>query len=477
MEEETGSAFDWLHFSEELTLEKDEVRDVAGMDGWAAEIDKMLKDGQASSIYMALTFPLRQANLTLVKPEGDTGQTEFCREVLWNPPESGGMETSITTVIGQQVHSIAVRKTYHEKVYTRRDDGKISYKRISHRPTASCELVRGRRHGEFRGLRQYLEWESAGDETDAEGFVTIPMNRTVVHIHGQHRDPLYGHSDLTAVHWAYLMKQKVLKLWFTFLGGQSLPKVIAYGNSRTQARINAKSIASLKGSGVVGVERNNSDEKIFDVLETHSTSVVGLYAEALRYLDSQMSSSVLAGWIDLPSWATSGGRGSYALSADQSQMFMASRYAAAREISATWSSQIIKDLCWLNWGPGSPMPKLKFEKINESQADRIMRLLEQLGSAPSLQVPPEFIDMLIEQVSAYLDLPDDRVEKMIRRAAQDWRVREVTAPRLMPPGGSPAGHLTDVVMGANALVDQHQQGGRPKSKTVPPADIPRVGAE
>lgn len=475
LEQETGSAFDWLHFSEDLTLDKDEVRDVAGMDGWATEIDRMLRDGQCASIYMALTFPLRQANLTLVRPEDDEGQTEFCREVLWNPPESGGMETPITTIIGQQVHSIAVRKTYHEKVFTRRDDGKISYKKIAHRPTASCELVRGRRHGEWRGLRQYMESDAQGPETDSEGFVTIPMNRSVIHIHGQHRDPLYGHSDLTAVHWAYLMKQKVLKLWFTFLGGQSLPKVIAYGHSETQAKANARSIASLRGSGVVGVERTSPDEKIFDVLETHSTSVVGLYKEALMYIDSQMSSSVLAGWIDLPSWATSGGRGSYALSADQSQMFMASRFAAAREISATWASQIIKDLCWLNWGPGTALPKLKFEKINESQADRIMRLLEQLGSAPSLQVPPEFIDMLIEQVSAYLDLPDDRVEKMIRRAAQDWRVREVTAPRLLPPTGSPAGHLTDIVMGASALVDRNNPGGGPK--TVPAADIPRVGAD
>lgn len=459
LEQETGSAFDWLHFDEGLSLEANEVRQYPN-DSWSNTVDQMLKDGQASSIYMALTFPLRQANLTLEKPEGDVGQTEFLREVFWGTPENGGMETPITTIIGQQVHSIAVRRCYHEKVFTRRDDGKIIYKKIAHRPVSSCELVRHRKSGDIKELRQFMDIDRQNPNTDDEGFVRIPPNRSVIHIHGQHRDPLWGHSDLLAVHWAYGMKQKVMKLWFTFLGGQSLPKVVAYGRSPTEATVNAKSIASLKGSGVVGVTRPNADERVFDVLETHSTSVVGLFAEALKYLDSQMSISVLAGWVDLPSWATSGGRGSYALSADQSQMFMASRFAAAKEISDTWQSQISKDLVWLNYGPGTPVPRLKFERVSESQADRMMRLLEQLGSAPALQVPPEFIDMLIEQVSQYLDLPDDRIEAMVKRAATDWRARNITAPRVLPPG-TPQGDLMDVVNGVSTMVDRHQQGLNP----------------
>ena len=458
LEQETGSAFNWLYFPPGLTLDEDTVEDYPDID-WTNKIDQMLKDGQASSIYMALTFPLRQANLTLIRPEGDTGQTEFCRDALWSPPESGGMETSITTVIGQQVHSIAARRAYHEKVYRRRADGKIVFKKIAHRPTASCKMIRDRQSGDLLYLKQFQDFDSP-KPTDDEGFITIPPQRAVVHIHGQHRDPLYGHSDMGAVWWAYEMKMRVLQLWFTFLGGQSLPKVVAYGRDPSEARQNAKNIASLKGSGVVGVTRPSPDEKVFDVLETHSTSTVGLFHEAIRYLDSQMSSSVLAGWIDLPTWATSGGRGSYALSADQSQMFMASRYAAAKEISATWSSQILRDLVWLNWGPGAPIPRLKFEKINESQADRAMRLLEQLGSAPQLQVPPEFVDMLIEQVSQYLDLPDDRVEAMIRRAALDWRQREVTAPRVLPPSETPAGQMTDAVMGISSLLGQRPNSER-----------------
>jgi hypothetical protein len=59
------------------------------------------------------------------------------------------------------------------------------------------------------------------------GFVEIPNTRAVIHINNQHRDPVYGWSDLSVTNWAFQLKRKIMLLWVTFLDGVSLPRVLA----------------------------------------------------------------------------------------------------------------------------------------------------------------------------------------------------------------------------------------------------------
>jgi phage gp29-like protein len=142
----------------------------------------------------------------------------------------------------------------------------------------------------------------------------------------------------------------------------------------------------------------------------------------MRYLDGCMTQSQLAGFLDLTSSAASG-KGSYALSADQSGLFLASRHATAKEIAGTINRYVIAPLVRVNYGPSAAVPKLVFEKISEDQTDRALALLQQLGTSPNLQVPVAFINLLIERTAQYLDLPDDRVEKILREQPPRPRMR------------------------------------------------------
>lgn len=46
-------------------------------------------------------------------------------------------------------------------------------------------------------------WMGQQPQTGRLGYVDIPAQRAYVYIHGQHRDPLHGLSDLDTTYWAF----------------------------------------------------------------------------------------------------------------------------------------------------------------------------------------------------------------------------------------------------------------------------------
>lgn len=472
IDDERGTLFNWLEFPSFLELEKGRVTEYPDR-AWINDIVEMLKtDGQASGVEQALTMPLRQANTTIEKPERDgSGRiTTFVEDALMRPATEGGMSTDLETVIGQMTFASAVARTFHELVWCRRDDGKLGFSKIAYRPPGSCEVMRRRDNGELDGFKQYIEWDAQRHTpgVDWRGYVDIPATRAVIHINGQHRDPVYGWSDLSVTNWAFQLKRKIMLLWIAFLDGVSLPRVLAYGNGKAEAMKNAKAIAGLKSSGVAAVDRSGMDptHKIFDQIDM-SGQGADQFLTAMRYLDGMMSQSVLGGWMDLAGAASQSGTGSYALSADQSGLFLQSRHGAARELCHTINYQIIRPLVRVNFGPKAPVPLLKMEKIGSEQVTKAMELLTTLGSAQSIHVPFGFVDLLIERVAAYLDLPDDRVRKMIAENAKKEREREMAAGIPLPAPGSEEGTFQDAVSGALRTVAENEPGGAPPESPAP----------
>lgn len=444
---------------------------------WIADVERMLTSGgQPAAVEKALTLPIRSANLTIEKPDKDIGQTEFVREVLYSGGQNDGMCPDIVAIVSQIAHSIVVKKTYHELVFDTRKDGRTGYSSIQWRPPQTCEPIRDRGNGDLRGFRQYIDWQVAlemskqrdiirigsVDNVDQDyGYVRIPAARAVVHVHGQHRDPINGYSDLAVTHWAWSLQQKILLMWATFLDGTSLPKVIVYGADPGEATRNATTIASLRGSGVVGMVRDGTVDpaaKVFEVLETSGAGAAQFH-EMIQFLEQQMSKSVMAGFLDLTSGATRG-IGSYALSADQSGLFLTSRQAAAKEIGRTVTEQIIAPLVRINFGSEAAVPRLVFEQMGHEQSTLAMQMLQQLGSAQNTSVPPGFLDLLIERVAQFLDLPDDKVEKVLADQAEFRKKQAEMMGRPPEQSDTPQGKLTDNVNAAGDMVAA-KQNGRP----------------
>jgi hypothetical protein len=416
---EQGTQFDWAGWPSNVNL----MGDIATQFPdrlWVDLMDEMLKkDGQAEAVLTALTMPIRMAGYQIEPSKGDKGEAELATEALTRHQVEGGMQTSLNRVIAQMTQARAYRLSFHEVVWTR---GKIGdrdcdlYKKLAWRPAVSCHLKRHRITGDITGFAQWQDPErQVNFDLDDEGYVLIEANRAVVYVHNPHRDPLYGKSDMDVILWAHTLKMKVLQWWANYCDRMGIPKTIVYGKTLTEARNNAARIAKLGSAGVVAVERKGGpDEPLFEVLDNSGGgTATQVFKLLVDYLDGMMSRSVLASWLDLPS-AAGNGAGSYALSADQSGIFMQTLFATAGDIAELITCRIIAPLVRRNFGPKAAVPKFKFNKIDTEQIDKILGLIDTVLAAQNgPQLPQKVFHMLLRKVASYVDLDVDEVQKIL----------------------------------------------------------------
>lgn len=450
LDTELGSSFD----QETLLFQGYEDGNIFNYDlGDINEKDDMLKvDGKAETLVQALTLPVMNARQSILKDNSTDVVHQFIQRALLSPANNGGMSTPLRMVISQMLMASVYRKSYHEKVFAVRElDGKYRYvyDKLAWRPPTTCAVVRDRTHGSFRGYRQMpIRYEDTEE-------IWIKPQRALVYIHNQHRNPLEGKSDLDIAHWCYITKQKIRFLWYQFLEGQSLPKTVVKARTEAEANKAAGKIVTLRSGGVVGV----TDAISVDALESSGRGA-SQFKEALDWLNSEASGSVLAGFTDLGSAAVQG-TGSFALSKDQTSFFQMSRDAVAREVEETINQFVIADLVKYNFGPGTPCPIFQFGPIQEDDAQMAVALLQATAQSPNQVLPKEFMDELIERVAGLLGLNTQIVRSGLTKAG-DKASAQLQAANPGNPFAAKVGQVAGGVGAAtNAIVRRNQQIGGP----------------
>lgn len=449
----------------------------------ARSMTEMLsKDGQSAAIEAVLTLPIRQASRAIEPSKGDSGEAEFCNSVLMAPHTSGGMKTPMQDVIGQVTSAQIYRKAYFEKVWVLNDAGKPTYEKLAYRPPATCELKRDINTGAITGFRQQ-RWgfgQQAITQKPGQipGWVDISRIRSYVHINGKHRQPLTGTSEFDVAFWCHKTKLKVIFLWLQFLESQSLPKVIVYGQDQREANARADDIASMRSSGVAGFARGPQGAKDFEVLSSDGRGA-SQFADALSFLETWQTASVLAGFTGLSSLASLG-KGSLALSQDQSAFFLKSRQAISMEIAESITHDVVAPLVTLNFGPSAAYPVFKFGALTDESSSQLVGLFQALSVAPALQVPPAILDLITERLATVLNLDVDAVSQIVQQGARDREAHVVaTAPPGMPKEAAASlGRLAGGTAAATRVAQQAlaQAGRQPLPENIAePFGMPVLG--
>jgi hypothetical protein len=474
--EEIGTQFDW---GQRLFAYYGEG-DVFDYGEWSSRDMKVMfsRDGISAALGSALTLPIRQAARSISGGKGDKGEAEFVNSVLSTPDSEGGMRTPMSEVIGQITSAQFYRRAFFEKTFKIRDsDEKVVYDKIAYRPPSTCQARYNDRSGEPNGFRQQV-WLFGGNlmlqrKQKVPGYVDIPKMRSYIYTHGKYREPLTGVSEMEVSYWCYQTKMKLLYLWYHFLENQALPRTVVYGNDQVEANQRASDIASLKSSGVVGLERPSDGAKTFEIIESGGDGGK-FFSEAMAFLESWQTHSILAGFLALTGGAT-GGKGSFALSQDQSSFFLQSRQAISQEIAESVGYDIIRPLVLLNFGTKATFPTLKFGPLEDEQSQAIMTLFGQLNAAPAMHIPLPVFDLITERMASILQLDVDAVHDALTSTANQ-RAEQLAG---NPPPGMPAeaagamGALQGMTGAAFGIAQQHgAQGGglRP-----PPAPGARAG--
>jgi hypothetical protein len=462
---ETGTAFD-LYTRMFAAFKGGEVFEVGE---WKArDLDEMFRrDGDSVMLENALTLPLRAATYTFEGAKGDTGELDLVESQLGTTPEEGGTSPHLQTIIGQMSGATYYRKAFFEKEWTLTDDGNgVKLNQLLWRPPSTCEIKRNDRTAAFEGFRQRAWWFSTDPKQKErygknwDGYIPIPKIRAFVFIHGVHRNPLVGTSDLDVTYWCYKQKQKLLFLWFQFLEQQSLPKIAVYGPDPETANTYADTIAAMRASGVAGFQRPPQGAKLFDVISS-SGAGAQQFQEALRFLSSYQTKSIMAGFLELGN-AAALGRGSYALAESQSDFFLKHREAVKQEMTAQFTQDVIAPLCVLNFGAEAKIPKLVSSPLSQTDSAQIVGMLQAGMVAPSLRIPDEFLDLVAEKVGTIFNLPADKVHDILDHAAE-FRAKQ--AAQQSAAGASPQGQGAARIAGtadaASTLAKLAKTGRRP----------------
>lgn len=407
--------------------------------GFVRDMKDMLKvDGKAQTLESVLSLPLRNAPHYITQGRSRTVVYDRIRNILGYSGTGGGMETPMNLIIAQMCNAQVYKKAFFEKCWTEMFDG-VGYKKVAWRPPATCAIERDIKTGGFLGFRQM---PIRLEDTDEKRFES---QRAFVYIHGSHRDPMEGVSDLQITQWCFKTKQKIRFLWYQFLEGQALPKTIVKGE-QTAANNAAKKIIGLRQGGVVGI-----DEQL-DVSPLESSGRgAAEFKAAMSWLDGEASSSVLAGFTDLGAMAASG-TGSFALSKDQTDFFLMSRQATAKEMADYINQYLIADLVYWNFGPDEIAPRFEFGPIAQDDASSAISLLTATAQTPVNQsvLPQEFFDELTLRVSGFLELDVKTVREGLERARKDAEKR-AAAGGMDPQGQEVAGVKAAVDTATNAL--------------------------
>jgi hypothetical protein len=477
---EIGTSFDW---GQRLFAYYGEG-DVFDYGEWSSRDMKTMfsRDGLCSAVEAALTLPIREADFDIAGAKGDKGELELAKSVLMTPDHAGGMSTPNVDLIGQITSGQIYRRAFFEKVWKiRESDGKIIYDKIGFRPSATCQARYNARTAAPHGFRQQV-WLFGGQlmaqaaRQKVPGYVDIPHVRSFIYTHGKHREPLTGASEMEVSYWCYQTKMKLLYLWYHFLETQALPRVVVYGPDQPTANDRADSIAALKSSGVVGMEQPQQGQKAFEVMENNADSGK-FFNDALSFLEGWQVHSVLAGFMALTSSAT-GGKGSYALSQDQSSFYLKSRQGVAAEIAQAYSHQIIMPLTVLNFGPDAAFPQAKFGPLQDEQEQALLTLFGQIAAAPALHIPIQVVDLITERMASILQLDVDQVHQaLVSTMSQRAEALQAQPPPGMPPEAAGAlGGLQGLATGATAIANRAAM--RPQGASMrPPPGQPLAAAQ
>jgi hypothetical protein len=439
------------------------------------------RDGMSSAVELVLTLPIREADKSIEPAKGDKGETEFARSVLMTPDTEGGCQTPIELLIGQVTSAQIYRRSFFETVWKiRDDDDRVILDKVAYRPPATCQARYSARNGIPNGFRQQVwmfgQQLAKQQQGKVPGYVDIPKIRSFIYTHNKHREPMTGASEMDITYWCYQTKMKLLYLWYYFLENQAMHRIVVYGNDQTEANARSDDVAALKGAGVVGMVHPEPGQKAFEQIMAQGEA--GQYfQQALSFLESWQTSSVLAGFMGLAGHAM-GGRGSYALSQDQSSFYLKSRQAVAREIAEALSYDLLRPMIMLNFGPNAAYPSFKFGPLQDEQIQALLTLFGQMAAAPVLHVPIPVFDLITERMASILQLDVDQVHQALAATAnQRAEQMQAAAPPGMPAqAAQQLGQLAGTVGGAHAMLQQAQQSGRapaPGQGTGPLAGPPR----
>lgn len=352
-------------------------------------------DGQARGILNSIKVPVKMARAKIKPVEGGEEEAKFIEKNLLGSSEEGGMEIPINKIAGTM--SVAVRDNYKifEKVWEQRE-GKIWLKKLAYRSTLSTRFKYDV-HGNITGALQNAVM--GGDFRE----VIYPLDKIAYYIYNAEENPYMGESDFYPVFYHYDKKHKLYAIAHLAYQLNAVPIRVGKHPKSLKGKELGDFRDSLKSLGTTVAMTIPNDCEI-EGFESSRRLTEFMYL--LRHHDGMMSRAFLTQFMNL---GQEGSGGSFALSTDQSSLFLMALMGLLDDIAGVFNRQVIPQLIDWNFGT-KKYPRLVFSPFSDAIRSVILDTFKALLTSRFPQVTPEFVLELEKSVSDELGLSLDYKE-------------------------------------------------------------------
>lgn len=356
-------------------------------------------DGTATALYNVMTMPIL-ANPTSIEPADDSAaakeQAKFVASALYDPPHTGGMTTPFKLVLADMLRAIVEGYRVFEIVYAINPEGKIVFRKIATRDNQYVSLLNDGRGG-FDGIKQYARVNNQFK------MVVIPVEKCFLFTFGKEHNALFGESAFRAAYYHYDKKHRAY-----YLAHQALQQ-FAIPPKAVIAKENAKQDAIDSAANDVGQLGVNAAVGLPNGWEVKTLTAQGRIdpQPIIDHHNAEMARSILAQFMML---GTGSSTGSWALSNDQTDMFILALRSVMQNIESHINSYLIPKLIDYNFE--TPLyPKFEFADITESTQnllrDIAMKLIEQKPEG----IPDWLLDESVKRLAQQLEIEVPKEEK------------------------------------------------------------------
>ena len=349
------------------------------------------EDGTASALYNIMTLPIMANPFSIeADPEDVNGvQAAFVKEALTRPSYKGGMSTPFSLVIADALRAVLEGYRLFEKVWTINEDGKLVYRKIASRDNSTLKILSDDRGG-FNGVKQeaYI-----GGKFQT---VIIPRDKCFLFTFGKEKNWLVGESAFRAAYYHYDKKHRLYYLAHQAVQQFAIaPKIGIAPPKATQDDVDA-AVAALD-------ELATNSSAALPNGWTMSTTPQGGRIDPLTLIDhhdAAMARSILAHFIMLGS---GGSTGSWALSSDQSDMFILALRGLMDNLEEHITAYIVADL--INYNFEVPhYPKFKFADLTTATTNIVKDTFSKVLDKNPGKVPDYVIEGVVQRMAELLEI-------------------------------------------------------------------------
>ena len=291
-----------------------------------------------------------------------------------------------------------------------------------------------------------LRWSTSADEPGVtqqllSGPVDIPQVKLINFVNDQEGDNDQGISLLRYVYGPWEQK-RYLENTLMVAAQRSIGFPIVEYNPEASKNDQGKMENILKNW------RNNERQYLFYPQGKFTwdwgkieTNIKTDLLPAIEHYQQEIDRSVLAQFLDLAGSRSGGNAGSRALSEDHSQLFEKALEAVINEIVDGINSDLIQQLCDLNWSKmPNGYPKLTYSNIGDQNLTELADYANKLASVDLLTPDPDLEDWL-RSVGDMPDLPDDIHDNYADRITAQSKAQPLTqlGPSQDPNNPAPTG--------------------------------------